>query len=67
MRISTEIYYGIHQFGNEFFLNRMTVLKENKLILGERMEKEKAISELTVNSQRIRMRIEITPKLETVV
>ena len=39
---------GIHQFGNEFFLTRMS-LKENKHTLSERMEKEK--SHFRVNCQ----------------
>ena len=38
--VSSEIYFGIHQFGNEFFLNRIS-FKGNKHTLSERMEKEK--------------------------
>ena len=54
---SSEIYFAIHQFGNVFFLNRMSFKRKQALLkhnLSERIEKEKkAISESTVNSQRI--------------
>ena len=52
---SSEIYSAIHQFGNVFFLNRMSFKRKQALLkhnLSERIEKEKkAISESTVNSQ----------------
>ena len=60
---ASEIYFGIHQFGNEFFLHhKWLVLKENKHTLSERMEKEKAISESTVNSQQIGITLKLEDK-----
>ena len=51
---STEIYFAIHQFGNNFFLNRMSFKRKQALSTtsaSELKRKKKAISESTVNGQ----------------
>ena len=58
----SEIYFGIHHFGNEFFLNRMSFKRKQAHPHRANGKVKKAISESTVNSQRIG----ITLKLETV-
>ena len=58
-RMSHEAMSTISVFRVKFtFLSRMS-LKENKHTLSERMEKEKAISESTVNSQRIVIKLKV--------
>ena len=60
---SSEIYFGIYQFGNEFFLNRMSFQRKQAHSQRANGKGKKAISESTVNSQRIG----ITLKLEAII
>ena len=48
---SGEIYFGIHQFGNEFFLNCMSFNRKQAHPQRENGKGKKAISESTDNSQ----------------
>ena len=52
---SSEIYFAIHQFGNNFFLNRMSFKRKQALgtTSASELKRKKALSESTVNSQRI--------------
>ena len=52
-RFSSEIYFGIHQFGNEFFLNRMSFKRKQAHHRMEEWKRKKVISICHVNSQRI--------------
>ena len=61
---SSEIYFGTHQFSNEFFLNRMS-FKRKQAHPQRANGKGKNISDSTVNSQRIgiTLKLEIVKKL----
>ena len=48
-----EIYFVIHQFGNNFFLNRMSFKRKQAHLHRANGKGKKAISESTVNSQQI--------------